>query len=344
MVGSPRPGVDGRSGDGKDLAALFQCHPGGDQRPRARARLDDDDAPGDARNQTVAAGEITGQGPGTGRNHGDQGAFGDDSFIEGLDFLRIHHVESAAQHRQRPGGDGPFMGGCVDAPGHARNHQQPTVAEIGGDLAGEAAAVDRGVAGADDGDRLLGQEMRVAKEADQRWRVLDVGEERRVVGPAPADEAGADPFQGLHLGLGLSLREHLDTLTAAVARQVRQRLQGRPGGGESFQELIKHDRTDVVRSDQAQPVQLFGVGKRLRAGFVFVGHSGRGWSRFSGGVKGMRLYGKEFLLCSIAGKGCLARGNRDGALIKNKTPKPPPPLSSAGATRPGSGRRRRPGR
>ena len=121
---------------------------------------------------------------------------------------------------------------------------------------------------------------------------------------------------GLHLGLGLSLREHLDTLTAAVARQVRQRLQGRPGGGESFQELIKHDWTDVVRSDQAQPVQLFGVGKRLRAGFVFVGHSGRGWSRFSGGVKGMRLYGKVFLLCSITGKGCLARGNCDGALIK----------------------------
>jgi hypothetical protein len=69
-----------------------------------------------------------------------------------------------------------------------------------------------------------------------------MGEERRVVGPAPADEAGADPFQGLRLGLGLSLREHLDTLTAAVARQVRQRLQGRPSGGESFQELIKRDR------------------------------------------------------------------------------------------------------
>ena len=111
MVGSPRPGVDGRSGDGKDLAALFQCHPGGDQRPRARARLDDDHAPGDARNQTVAAGEITGQGQGAGRNLGDQGAFGDDSLIEGLVFLRIHHVESAAQLRQRPGGDGPFMGG-----------------------------------------------------------------------------------------------------------------------------------------------------------------------------------------------------------------------------------------
>jgi hypothetical protein len=105
MVGSLRPGVDGGAGDGKDLAVLFQGHSGGDQRPGSGAGLNDDNAPCDARNQPVAAWKMAGLGLGSGGDFGNDYALVFDSVVQARVFLRVHHIDAAALHRHRSGGE-----------------------------------------------------------------------------------------------------------------------------------------------------------------------------------------------------------------------------------------------
>ena len=148
MVGSLRPRVDGGAGNGKDLAVLFQGHSGGDQRAGPGAGLDDDNAPGDPRNQTVATREMAGLRLGAGGDFGNDRALLFNLVIETCVFLRVDHI---------------------DAAGQTGYHQQTARAQIPGDPFCEVQAVGGRIAGADDGDRkrmqgfFTGQIMKATK-------------------------------------------------------------------------------------------------------------------------------------------------------------------------------------
>ena len=148
--------------------------------------------------------------------------------------------------------------------------------------------------------------MDVAEGADQRRRVLDVGQQRRVAGLAPGDEPGADAVERFHFLLGVGLGADPEPVCpATVTGQPGQGIERRPGAAETLQQFVERDRADVVGPGQTQPVQLFVGGQGLGVGFVH-GHG----------------QPKKFLLCSITGDSCCARGK--GGKRGNEPPRLPP--------------------
>ena len=94
------------------------------------------------------------------------------------------------------------MGARVDAAGHARDHDQAALAQVGRELTGETAAVGGGVAGADDGHHALLQQVSVAPDSNQGRRVVDRGQRFGIVRLAPGKELRADLRERFQLALG----------------------------------------------------------------------------------------------------------------------------------------------
>jgi hypothetical protein len=82
----------------------------------------------------------------------------------------------------------------IDAAGEAGDDDDPRIAEPGGKLAGEPAAVGRSIARADHRDHRREDHLRAAEQGQHRRRILDRGERGGIERLAPAQEAGADPF------------------------------------------------------------------------------------------------------------------------------------------------------
>ena len=138
---------------------------------------------------------------------------------------RVDDVEAAGQHRQRAGGEGALMRRGVDAAGEAGDHGEAGLAQLPRHVTGEAAAVQRGVAGADDADHRPGRQLAAAAQRQHRRGVLDRGQDLGIVGLAGGDEAAAGPGQRLQLALRLGDGGRLQPgPPAAAARQLGQRL------------------------------------------------------------------------------------------------------------------------
>jgi hypothetical protein len=127
------------------------------------------------------------------------------------------------------------------------------------DVARQAAAVGRGVAGADHGDGPLPQQVAPAEHRDDRRGVLEGGQGRRVVRLDHGQQPRADRLQRRQLALGRLGRADPDRPgPAAAPRQIRQGPERRFGVAETGQKAAKGDRPHVLAADQAQPGEAFG--------------------------------------------------------------------------------------
>ena len=121
MVGSPRPGGNGGSGDREHLAPLFGRQPRGDQGAGPDLGLDDDHAARQARDDTVTPRKVAGLGPGPRRAFRQDTALGHDPVVQILIIRRIDVIYAPAQHGHRARRQGPPVRGGIDPPGEARD-------------------------------------------------------------------------------------------------------------------------------------------------------------------------------------------------------------------------------
>jgi len=69
-----------------------------------------------------------------------------DRIVEGSVLLGINHVDPAGDHGQGAGLERALMGRGIDPARETGDHEESVPAELGCDLAGEPAAVGRGIA------------------------------------------------------------------------------------------------------------------------------------------------------------------------------------------------------
>ena len=181
-VAAGRSRIERRARHGEDQPTLVGGAAGGDQRSRAVGGFDDHHPQRNPGNDPVAAREIAGTGRPAERHFAEmRAAGGDDPFGKVDVFGGIELVEPAGEHGDRAGVDRRRVGGGVDAAGEAGGDRVVGVAKAGRDLGGEFPSRHRGVARADDGDGRPSEAGRVATHGNQRRRVGDVAERRRIV-------------------------------------------------------------------------------------------------------------------------------------------------------------------
>ena len=83
------------------------------------------------------------------RQFGKDRAVPRERLVQPAILLGIDDVDAAGDDRDRAGLEGSEMRGCVDAAGKPGDNDDPGLAQPGGKIAGEAAAIGRGVARAD---------------------------------------------------------------------------------------------------------------------------------------------------------------------------------------------------
>ena len=127
----------------------------------------------------------------------------------------------------------------------------------------ELDAGGRGVARADDGDQRPGQTPRVAAHRDQRRRVVDHPQPRRIVRLAERDEARRRALRAASSSRSASSREQMRAgpRRAAAPRQLRQRVERGARAAEMIDQVAEGARPDVVAADQPQPVEPLLVGQ-----------------------------------------------------------------------------------
>ncbi len=169
-------------------------------------------------------------------------------------------------------GDGAAAGqrarvrGGVDASGHAGDDDKPGACELGREILGDAAAVDRGVAAADQRDGPCGQQGRVALDGDHRRGVIEPGEQRRIVGVPQQQQPGAELRGAFDLENRIGLGRHRRWVgPPAGFRQSREGLECRGGGGEAGQQVAVGDRANALGAGQPEAVDgvLHGPGVRV---------------------------------------------------------------------------------
>ena len=211
-----------------------------------------------------------------------------DFAVKALVFLRVDHVDTAGDHGDRARLQGSGMGTGIDAAGQSRDHHEASLSQVGGKPFGETPSVQRGVAGADHGDGGPRQQMTLAHDADQRRRVLNVNQIRRIARLDLGNENGADRLLSFHLALRRRQRADRHGLApSAAARQIGQGLERRRRRTEAFDQPVKSDGSDVLATDEPQPVQPLGGGK----GSGRSVHGGRDWGMGPYPVKAQQMPG-----------------------------------------------------
>jgi len=100
--------------------------------------------------------------------------------------------------------------------------------------------------------------MKMSGAKQQRRRVFDSAQVRRVVGFAERDGLGAQRFYDLQLRRRLRNRRDDDRSPASAAPgELGKRIECRRGGAVAAQQLPEGDRTDVLAANQAQPCEPF---------------------------------------------------------------------------------------
>ena len=109
---------------------------------------------------------------------------------------------------------------------------------------------------------IIGRHQRLdrAAHAEQGRRVVDRGEPWRVAGFSWRNQADADfPARVEFRARLLFAADAAGTRRAATPRQIGQALQRRAGIAEMTEERVEGARADIVRADQAQPVDPLGI-------------------------------------------------------------------------------------
>ena len=172
---------------------------------------------------------------------------------------RVGHVEAAGNRGDRmPGPQRAVVGRRVDAAGEAGDDDQ-CMREVGGEVLRHVLAVGRGVAAADQGHGASRQQRGIAQNGQNGGRIVQQGEQRRVVGLGREDQPRTEPANGFQfagrIGNG---RDRGRRLPSTGARKGGQRIQRRGGGLVARQQTPIRHRADTFRARKAQPVQRIG--------------------------------------------------------------------------------------
>ena len=195
------------------------------------------------------------------RQFGEDRAVARERLVQVAVLLGINDVDTTGDDRDRAARQGPQMRRRVDAAGQPRDHDDASLAQPGGEVAGDAAAVGRGVARANyrdhRGEHQPAEHFRAAEHGQQRRRILDRGESARIERLAPADDAAAKPFDRHQFHLGVAAGRRGNRPCPIGFREARQRIERGSGRAEAAQQRKEGDRPDGFAAAQAQPVEAF---------------------------------------------------------------------------------------
>jgi hypothetical protein len=207
------------------------------------------------------------------RHFRDGGALGKDRFQQVVVFGRIDAVMTARQHRDGAGRKTGAMGCGVDAARQPRYGAETGLTEVARQPLCEFDAGGRSVARGDDGDQRPRQHRALAAHRQQRRRVVDHLQPRRIIRFAERDEADAAGARRFQLGRGVFARTNAGrprvvaaagergqgvergTRAAIVIDQVAERARTRYYGANARRLRHNTARTDIVAAGEAQPVE-----------------------------------------------------------------------------------------
>ena len=264
-VGALAARIERRAGHRENLAALFGGHPRGDQRAGAARRFDHHDAERQPGDQPVAAGKVAGARLPAERHFRDRGAVASRICAEQVDMLgRIDAVVTAGEHR-----DGAGRRGWRDAPRRRcrararRRWRKPASPSSRASWLGEFHAGGRGVARADDGDHRPISTSMLAAHREQRRRIVDHPQPRRIIRLAERDEARRRCAARRSSSGSASAREQIRPGACAPPRRARSgsAVERRARAAEMIDQGAEGARPDIVAADQAQPVEPLVVGE-----------------------------------------------------------------------------------
>jgi len=150
----------------------------------------------------------------------------------------------------------------VDAAGEPRHHHQAGRAEIARQLLRDLDAGRRGVARAHHGDHGVVQHGRLAADREQRRGVVDGRQLRRIFVLAEGHQRNAHLGRRRELCLSFLARANPHRpRRAAAPGEIGQRLERRTGAAAVIKERAEGARSDVLGTDEAQPVEALVVGE-----------------------------------------------------------------------------------
>ena len=176
-------------------------------------------------------------------------------------FRRIDAVVAAGEDGNSAGHEGGAVGGGVYAAGEARNDAEAGLAEIARQPFRELAAGGGGVAGADNGDPGARECVTLAAHGDQRRRIIDHLQTRGVVGFSKRDQADAEAGRRFQFAFGVPAGIDTGGRGAATPRQVGHRFECCPGAAVVIDQSAEGPRSNIVASDELQPVEPLLVGQ-----------------------------------------------------------------------------------
>jgi len=116
-------------------------------------------------------------------------------------------------------------------------------------------------------DRDAGPRPRAHVPANHKKgrRAVDLPQQRRVLGVAGDDEANAHRPRRLDLAQRLvAVRDAYRAPLERARDKLRQRLEGSRGAAVTVDQFAESARTDVLASDQAQPIEQLPIGQTAR--------------------------------------------------------------------------------
>ena len=270
IVRSFRARIERRAGHGEHLPVLLEREPRGDERPRSARRLDHDRGERQAGDDAIATREVAPARLLSDRHFRYDGAELDDALDQRDGLARVRFCVSSRQNPDGSGFEACGVRALVDAARQPRHHDIARPAEAAREPVGECEAGGGGVARSDDRRRRLLQGLDSAAAGDERRGGVDFAEKRRIVGLADCEEPYAEPARDRELALDLLARRQRDRAARAAAPgKLGQRLERGPRAAVPVEERPEGAGADVLRSDEAQPVEQFCVGKTRRRG---LGH------------------------------------------------------------------------
>jgi hypothetical protein len=175
---------------------------------------------------------------------------------------RIDFVVAAGEHGHRAALDAGAMCRLIDATRQARGDDKSGVAEIVCQLACEFQPGARGVAGADNRYHRSFQHLIQAAHGQQRRCIVEHRKSRRITGFTRREQANADLLAGRKLCARVRLAANTPgTHGTAALRQTGQPLQHGVRAAIVIDQGTESARSDVVRTDQPQPVDPLCVGQ-----------------------------------------------------------------------------------
>ena len=167
-------------------------------------------------------------------------------------FGGIDAILAAGERRDRPGTGTGAVSRCVDAARQARHGDELGLAQFARDVACEFRAGRGGVARADDRHHRQFQNLDPAAYRDQRRRIVDHPQSRRIVRLAEPDEHSALPLGSFDFPL--SFRYRIDAagrLRATASCQRRKQLDCGLCATVMVDQSAKRPRADILAADEA---------------------------------------------------------------------------------------------